>query len=35
MDLSESTKTEDIFRSRNEDMIAHYNDTVCSVDLDF
>ena len=30
----ESTKTEDIFQSRSEDTIAHYNDTVCSVDLD-
>ena len=27
----ESMKTEDIFRSRSEDTIAQYNDTVCSV----
>ena len=26
----ESMKTEDIFRSRSEDTIAHYNNTVCS-----
>ena len=34
MNLSESTKTEGIFRSRNEDTIAHYHNTKCSVDLD-